>query len=172
MTSQVEGTSPSTPQPPRRSSSAARKRSAPSAKPCSTGGLTNFWVPSRSRPRQLPQEVMGFLRPPPACLTSEHHHTGPTLLAREFRTPEFFGSPRLVRRSSVTSNTLPSWSTVCSDNTDHSSVDRELSAMEKWEQEVQILYPDVLGDSSTCFSANSGSVETHGDPTASAQALR
>ena len=98
---------------------------------------------------------MGFFRPTPACLTSEHHQTGPTLVARELWIPEFFGSPRLVQRSSVTSSTLPSWSTICSDNTDHCGVDGQLSAMEKREavchhfqstvvhswhgQEVQIL---------------------------------
>ena len=76
---------------------------------------------------------MGFLGPPPACLTSEHHQTGLTLVAREFWIPEFFGSPRLVQRSPVTSNTLHSWNTICSDNTDHSGVDSQLSAMEKWE---------------------------------------
>ena len=46
-----------------RLSSAARKRSAPSAKPCSTGSLTNFWeLPARSRPRQLPQKSHGLPR--------------------------------------------------------------------------------------------------------------
>ena len=67
-----------------RLSSAASQRSAPPAEPCSTGSLTNFsGLPAHSRRRQLPQEAMGFLRPPPACLTSEHHQTGPTLVARE-----------------------------------------------------------------------------------------
>ena len=108
--------------------------------------------------------------------------TGPTLVAREFWIPEFFGSPRLVQRSPVTSNTLPSWNTICSDNTDHSGVDSQLSAMKKWEtvghhfqatvvhpwhgQEVQILHPDVLGDPSTCFSTDSGSATLQRKPTA------
>ena len=124
---------------------------------------------------------MGFLGPPPACLTSEHHQTGPTLVAREFWMPEFFGSPG--QRSPVTSDTLPSWNTICSDNTDHSGVDIQLSSMEKWEavrhhfqatvvhpwhgQQVQILHPDVLGDPSTCFSADSGSATLQRKPTAS-----
>ena len=122
---------------------------------------------------------MGFLGPPPACLTSEHHQTGLTLVAREFWIPEFFGSPRLVQRSPVTSNTLHSWNTICSDNTDHSGVDSQLSAMEKWEAvrhhfqatvcpplaRAEILHPDVLGDSSTCFSADSGSATLRRKPT-------
>ena len=44
------------------------------------------------------------------------------------RVLDTFGSPRLVQRSPVTSNTLPSWNTICSDNTDHSGVDSQLSA--------------------------------------------
>ena len=67
-------------------------------------------------------------------------------------------------------------------DTDHCGVDGQLSAMEKWEPvchhfqatvvhpwhwwEVQILYPDVLGDSSTCFSADSGSATLQWKPTA------
>ena len=104
---------------------------------------------------------MGFLGPPPACLTSEHYQTGPTLVAREFWILEFFGSPRLVQRSPITSNTLPSWNTICSDNTDHSGVDSFW-----YGQEVQILYPDDLGDSSTCFSADSGNATLQRKPTA------
>ena len=147
------------------------------------GSLTNFWgLSARSRPRQLPQEVMGFLRPPPACLTSEHHQTGPTLVARELQIPEFFGSPRLVQRSSVTSSTLLSRSTIWLDNTDHCGVDGQLSAMEKREAVCHHFQsdgcppwaraggpdpdPDVLGDSSTCFSADSGSATLQWKPSA------